>query len=50
MLNLENIDVTKQYSSDQEEIQAIKSYIYQLYNELNFRLQELERIIEEKKQ
>ena len=50
MLNLDNIDMTKQFASDHEEIEAIRSYIYQLYNELNFRLQELEKIIEEKKQ
>ncbi|MBR3278698.1 MAG: hypothetical protein IKG01_07390 [Lachnospiraceae bacterium] len=38
MLNLSNIDLRKSYDSPDEEISAIKSYIYQLVNELAFRL------------
>lgn len=47
MLNIDNIDITRQYVSDHEEIEAIRSYIFQLYNELNFRLQELDKLIKE---
>ena len=47
MLNIDNIDISKQYDSDHEEIEAIRSYIFQLYNELNFRLRELDKIIEQ---
>ena len=50
MLNLENIDMTKQYASDHEAIDAVRSYIYQLYQELEFRLQELDKKIKEQKQ
>lgn len=50
MLNLDNIDMTKQYASDHEEIEAVRSYIYQLYQELDFRLRELDRMIKEQKQ
>lgn len=50
MLNLENIDMTKQYASDREAIDAVRSYIYQLYQELEFRLQELDKKIKEQKQ
>lgn len=49
MLNLDNIDITRQYASDHEEIEAIRSYIYQLYQELDFRIRELDRMIKEQK-
>ena len=44
MLNLDNIDITRKYATDHEEIEAIRSYIFQLYNELNFRFQELDKL------
>lgn len=47
MLNLDNIDMTRQYASEKEEIDALKSYIFQLYNELEFRLRELDKAIKE---
>ena len=40
MLNLSNIDLRINYASAEEEIRAMKSYIYQLVNELDFRLQD----------
>ena len=40
MLNLSNIDLRINYANAEEEIRAMKSYIYQLVNELDFRLQE----------
>lgn len=49
MLNLDNIDMTRQFSSDREAVEYIRSYIYQLYSELNFRLQELDRLIKEQR-
>lgn len=50
MLNIDNIDVTRQYASTEEAVSAIRSYIYQLYAELDFRLEELDKRIEEQKQ
>ena len=47
MLNLDNIDMTKQYASTEEAVSAIRSYIYQLYMELDFRLEELDKRIKE---
>ncbi len=41
MLNLENIDLQKEYQNDAEEISAVKSYIYRLVDELRFRLDNL---------
>ena len=49
MLNIDNIDITRKYATDHEEIEAIRSYIFQLYNELNFRLQELDMLIKEQR-
>lgn len=43
MLNLDNIDIARRYTSDHEEVESIRSYIYQLYQELEFRLGELEK-------
>lgn len=48
MLNLDNIDLTKQYNSVQEEIKAIKSHIFQLHIELGYRLDKLEALIKER--
>ena len=47
MLNIDNIDVTRQFSSEREAVEYIRSYIYQLYSELDFRLEELEKRIKE---
>ncbi len=47
MLNIDNIDVTRQFSSEREAVEYIRSYIYQLYSELDFRLEELDRLIKE---
>ncbi len=47
MLGIDNIDVGKQYATEREEIEALKSYMYQLYQELEFRLGELEKKIKE---
>ena len=49
MLNIENIDITRQFASDSEAVEYIRSYIYQLYMELDFRLEELDRLIKEQK-
>lgn len=49
MLNLDNIDMNKQYNSTQEEIKAIKSYIFQLYIELEYRLEKMDTLIKEMK-
>lgn len=38
MLNLSNIDVSKEYRSPEDEIKSTKSYIYQLVEELDYRL------------
>ncbi len=47
MLNLENIDMTRRFASEHEEIESLRSYIFQLYIELDFRLDELEKKIKE---
>ena len=50
MFNLSNIDIRKQYGSQEEEIAALKSYIYQLVEEVSFRLDDIdskEKTIEE---
>lgn len=38
MLNLSNIDLSKEYRTTEDEIRSAKSYIYQLVEELDFRL------------
>lgn len=50
MLNIDNIDLTKQYNSVQDEIKAVKSYIFQLYIELGYRLDKLEALIKEQEE
>lgn len=47
MLNIDNIDVTRQFPSEREAVEYIRSYIYQLYTELDFRLEELDKRIKE---
>lgn len=47
MLNLENIDVRRQFASEKEEAEYIRRYIFQLYIELDYRLGELDRRIKE---
>lgn len=47
MLNLGNIEIERQYATEREEIVAMRSYIYQLYIEINFRLDELDKRIKE---
>lgn len=42
MLNLENIDLNRQYTSVQEEVKALKSYVFQLYIELEYRLETMD--------
>lgn len=47
MLNLGNIEMERQYGTEREAVEAMRSYIYQLYIELNFRLDELDRRLKE---
>lgn len=47
MLNLGNIEIERQYATEREAIESMRSYIYQLYIELNFRLDELDKRIKE---
>lgn len=44
MLNIEQIDLTRSYESNNAEIKAVKSYIYRLVDELGFRLNNLETV------
>lgn len=44
MLNLNNIDLKKEYRTPQEELSSTKSYIYQLVEELDFRMGQLQSI------
>lgn len=46
MLNLDNIDLQRQFTSEMEAINAIRSYIYQLYIELDYRLDNIGKEIE----
>lgn len=41
MLNLSNIDLARQYRTTEDELRETKSYIYQLVEELDFRLGQL---------
>lgn len=41
MLNLSNIDLARQYRTAEDELRETKSYIYQLVEELDFRLGQL---------
>lgn len=43
MLTLGNIEMQKKFASEQEEIRDIRSYIFQLYTELNYRLDDLDK-------
>jgi hypothetical protein len=47
MLNLGPIDMNKQYSSEKEELKDIRNYLFQLYTELNYRLENLDERIKE---
>ena len=47
MLNLGNIEIERQYATEREAIESMRSYIYQLYIEINFRLDELDKRIKE---
>lgn len=45
MLTIDNIDMTREYPTTEAAVEALRSYIYQLYSELDFRLDELEKQI-----
>lgn len=47
MLNLGPIDLQKQYASEKEELKDLRSYLFQLYTELNYRLDNLDERIKE---
>lgn len=47
MLNLGNIDTNKQYASEKEELKDIRNYLFQLYTELNYRLDDIDKRIKE---
>lgn len=47
MLTLGNIELSKQYTSEQEELKDIRRYLFQLYTELNYRLDDIDRRIKE---
>lgn len=47
MLNLDNVDLNRRFSSAEEGVDYILRYIYQLYIEANYRLDELEKRIKE---
>lgn len=47
MLNLGNIEMERQYLTEKDAIESMRSYLYQLYIELNFRLDELDKRIKE---
>lgn len=44
MLNLDNIDILKKYGSNAEGVEEIRRYIYQLYIELDYRLETLAKM------
>lgn len=45
MLNLETIETATQFASEAEKSDYIRSYIFQLYIELEYRLSELDKRI-----
>ena len=47
MLNLGPIDMNKQYASEKEELKDIRNYLFQLYTELNYRLDDIDKRIKE---
>ena len=47
MLTLGPNDLQKQYASEKEELKDLRSYIFQLYTELNYRLDNLDQRIKE---
>lgn len=47
MLNLDNIDINQQFRSAEEAAEMIRRYIFQLYTEIDFRLEELDKKIKE---
>lgn len=47
MLNLGPIDMNKQYASEKEELKDIRNYLFQLYTELNYRLDDIDQRIKE---
>ena len=47
MLNLGPIDMNKQYASEKEELKDMRNYLFQLYTELNYRLDDIYKRIKE---
>ena len=49
MLNLGPIDTNREIESDKDNLKEIRNYLWQLYTELNYRLDDIDKRIKELK-